>query len=548
MPPYKRQITAGDIPQVKPFDTARMLNSVARTGEAIGQATAQLARQNFQNHFEIESRKLLQESYERNRNNPRQLLAEQQKIRVNLLKALPDRQQRGEAAVRFEVQAAPYMQRAKENLYKQTFEEAQTSTLQYIEGALQSVRDNAAAFYGNDAAASGAALAATLADVDGVLQRIGTADERGNFYLTPAQRVLVQRKLNQAITQGARSYFDGLDAKGKVAFAKDYAQRAVQINTLDPNSPTGFGKTDISAIMDRETYEQNRAYFEQQSLQAQSDLLLEEGLDPLTNPDGDLYKAIDYVNAAKDAPLQARKEAGDVLYVQIARNAQVERLRKEQDKERVLDMAYGFMLDGDVKQAISLVRNSELGNKEKNDIIENFKKGQAARQDDPESYNALARGIVNGEIYNPSQILVEYGKGNITESTKNGLLSTLKQRQEPSFAVYQQAVKQVEKSFDKGLLGMMTPAESMAMTYILRELDGMYQAALRRNLSEEELADLFSPEKVTSVALKYQPSLEENAQSYMQRMAPLRDAFNQVAQAKPGQSIEDYLQEHDLSL
>ena len=86
------------------------------------------------------------------------------------------------------------------------------------------------------------------------------------------------------------------------------------------------------------------------------------------------------------------------------------------------------------------------------------------------------------------------------------------------------------------------------MTYILRELDGMYQAALRRNLSEEELADLFSPEKVTSVALKYQPSLEENAQSYMQRMAPLRDAFNQVAQAKPGQSIEDYLQEHDLSL
>ena len=465
MPPYKRQITAGEVPQVKPFDTTRMLDSVARTGQAISQATAQLARQNFQNHFEIESRKLLQESYERNRNNPQQLLKEQQKIRVNLLQALPGRQQRGEAAVRFEVQAAPYVQRAKENLYKQTFEEAQTSTWQYINDTLQSVRDNASAFYGDDVAAYGAALAATLADVDGVLQRIGTADDRGNFYLTPQQRVLVQQKLNQAITQGARNYFDGLDARGKVNFAKDYERRAVEINTLDPSSPTGFGKMNISGILDRETYEQNRAYFEQQSRQAQSDLLLEEGLNPLRNPNGDLYKALDYVNAAEDVPLQVRKEAGDVLYAQIARNAQVEQMRKEQDKERVLDMAYGFMLDGNVKQAIALVRNSGLGNKEKNDIIENFKKGQATRQDDPESYIALARGIVNGEIYNPSQILVEYGKGNITDSTKNSLLSTLKQRQAPSFAVYQQAVKQVEKSFDKGLLGMMTPAESMAIAW-----------------------------------------------------------------------------------
>ncbi|HJD19465.1 MAG TPA: hypothetical protein IAB21_03295 [Candidatus Avelusimicrobium excrementipullorum] len=263
MPPYKRQITAGDIPQVKPFDTARMLNSVARTGEAIGQATAQLARQNFQNHFEIESRKLLQESYERNRNNPRQLLAEQQKIRVNLLKALPDRQQRGEAAVRFEVQAAPYMQRAKENLYKQTFEEAQTSTFEKMDLTLNNMRENAASLYSPNLASAGASIEAFGFDILGLEELTALRDERGEAYLSPQQQAMAKEQIRRIMTEGAARYFDSLQPVEMQQFYEEYKNKTVLLNRADNANPSGFGTmTMTSENTDWPTYEKNLRYME----------------------------------------------------------------------------------------------------------------------------------------------------------------------------------------------------------------------------------------------------------------------------------------------
>ncbi len=542
MPPYKRQVIAGEIPEVKTFDTSRMLDSAARTGAALSEATARLAEQNFQNSFEIESRRLLAETYELNKTNPKQLALEQEKIRVNLLKNMPGHM-RAEAQARLAVHGAPYVQKAKENLYRQTFEEAQASTWQYINDTINLVQNNASALYGDDIAASGASIAATMADIDGVIKRIGTPDEEGNFHLTPQQRILVQGKLNAAITLGARNYFDGLDAKGKVLFAKEYERKGVEINVLDPQSPTGFGKKNISGILDREAYEENRKYFKAKSLEAQSDLLLEESLNPLQNPKGDLYKAIDYVNGAKEVPFEARKAASDILYAQISRDNQVRSQMEERDKARVLNDANGFMLEGNVRQAIQLVRNSSLDNTTKYEIIENFKKGRAASADDPDTYNSLAQGIVDGSIYNPSQVLTEYGKGRITDSSKNSLLHTLEQKQKPSFEIFKRANTQVQKVFDKGLMGMMSPAESAAMTYTLREISTLYQQALASGMSEREIEDILSPEKVNEIALKWQPGIKENTESYLKRVAP---AEREVPAAKPGQSIEDYLKETSL--
>lgn len=540
---YKKQVIAGEIPEVKPYDTTKMFRTISETANGIANATAKLAEQNFMNRFDIEQRKQLNECYERNLNNPKQLEIEQQKIKLNLVKALPNSKMRSEAMARFEMHAMPYMQKAKENLYKQTFNEAQASTLEYINETVKSVEQNAAYLYGDNLAASGTIITSTMADIDGVLRRIATPDEQGNYYLTPAQRVAVQEKLNTAITKGARNYFDSLSPMEKIDFAKKYETGEIEVNSLDPKSPTGFGKTNISKLLDRESFEENRNYFNKQSIEAESDLLFEESMSPLNNPKGDLYKAIEFVSNNRDVSIEAKKYATDVLYGLIARKNQVQNLVDEQSKENVLNMADGLMLDGDVSGAIKLVRNSTLDNSTKLEIIENYKKGgQQKKTDNPETYNNLAYGIVEGTIYNPSQILAEYGKGNITDATKNNLLKTLEQKQKPSFEIYKRAQTQVQKVFDKGIMGTMTPAESGAMTYTLRELNEMYQQALKEGKTEEEIEDIFAPENVTAIALKWQPSLKESAESFMSRFS---NNNTPIPQARPGQSIEEYLLEHN---
>ena len=538
---YKKQVIADGLREVKPYDHTQMFKTISATAREISDATAKLAEQTFMNNFEVEQRKMLADSYERNMNNPAQLEAEQRKIKLNLVKALPNSKMRNEAMARFEIHAMPYVQKAKENLYKQKFEEAQASTLQYIDETIKNVENNAAYLYGDNLAASGSIITATMADIDGVLQRISTPDEQGNYHLNPSARVAIQERLNQAITMGARNYFDSLSPTDKIAFAKDYENKSVWVNSLDPKSPTGFGKTNISKLVDRKIYESNKTYFNKQSIEAESDLLFDESMSPLNNPKGDLYKAIEYVSNRKGVSLESKKYATDVIYSLIARNKQMKDLTDEQEKSRVLNMADGLVLDGDLAGAIKLVRNSSLDNSTKLEIIENYKKGgQDKKTDNPEVYNKLAFGIVEGTIYNPSQILEEYGKGNITNTTKNNLLNTLEQKQKPSYEIYKRAQTQIQKVFDKGLMGIMTPAESGAMTHTLRELNEMYQQALKEGKSEQEIEDIFAPEKVNAIAIKWQPSLSESAMSIMSN-----NQKTNIPQAKPGQSIEEYLLEHN---
>ena len=102
---YKKQVIAGDIPEVKPYDTTKMFRTISETANGIANATAKLAEQNFMNRFDIEQRKQLNECYERNLNNPKQLEIEQQKIKLNLVKALPNSKMRNEAMARFEMHA-----------------------------------------------------------------------------------------------------------------------------------------------------------------------------------------------------------------------------------------------------------------------------------------------------------------------------------------------------------------------------------------------------------------------------------------------------------
>ena len=258
---YKKQVIAGDIPEVRPYDTTKMFRTISETANGIANATAKLAEQNFMNRFDIEQRKQLNECYERNLNNPKQLEIEQQKIKLNLVKALPNSKMRNEAMARFEMHAMPYMQKAKENLYKQTFNEAQASTIEMVDLKINDMREKAADLYSPDLAVAGTSINALGLDIAELGDLVSRKDERGNSYFTPAQIAASKREIRQIMTAGAVPYFESLDAQGMRDFYKQYKEKTVEMNFANQDDPSGFVKQKMNEHnTDWEVYEKNLAY------------------------------------------------------------------------------------------------------------------------------------------------------------------------------------------------------------------------------------------------------------------------------------------------
>lgn len=261
--PYKRQIIAADVQEVKPFDTSRALESIAQTSANISEATARLSQEAYFNNFEIESRKMLLDAYDRNQNNPDQLAKETQKIKMNLVKTLPSERMRNEAMAKFEIHSLPYMQRAKENLYNQKFEEAQVSAIKKTDLIINDMREQAANLYSGDIALAGQSIMAfgdNLKDLQGMVNK---ADEKGNTYFSPAQRAAAEEQIRIIMTAGAVPFFERLSPEQQKDFYQNYKDKKTLMTVVDKDSETGFNTMSMNENnTDWPTYEKNLAYFE----------------------------------------------------------------------------------------------------------------------------------------------------------------------------------------------------------------------------------------------------------------------------------------------
>lgn len=261
--PYKRRIIAADVQEVKPFDTSKALEAISQTSANISDATARLSREAYLNNFEIESRQMLLDAYDRNQNNPDQLSKENQKIKINLVKTLPSERLRNEAMTRFEIHAMPYMQRAKENLYNQKFEEAQVSAAKKTDLIINDMREQAANLYSGNIALAGESIMAFGDNLNSLQGMVNQRDERGNAYFSPAQRAAAEEQIRIIMTAGAVPFFDRLSEQEQKAFYENYRDKKTLMNTIDANSPTGFNTMSMNEKnTDWPTYEKNLAYFE----------------------------------------------------------------------------------------------------------------------------------------------------------------------------------------------------------------------------------------------------------------------------------------------
>lgn len=264
MPPYKKQVVTADVPQLKPFDYTKQLDSIASDMEKLSAKTADMAKTSFLNNFELESRKALEESFERNSNNPAQLQAEQQKIQQKFISALPSKEMREEAKLRFTVHAMGYMGKAKQNQYNQELKALQASTLDKANVITNNIRSLGKGLYDTNLSISGTAANTIGLEIASLESMTAEIDAQGNFVLSPEKQAILKDNVRTQLTLADMDFFNGLGTtKEKENFYKAYKAKTTKKIWLDPEDERGYSEQAMTENnTDWPTYEKNLAAME----------------------------------------------------------------------------------------------------------------------------------------------------------------------------------------------------------------------------------------------------------------------------------------------
>ena len=85
----------------------------------------------------------------------------------------------------------------------------------------------------------------------------------------------------------------------------------------------------------------------------------------------------------------------------------------------------------------------------------------------------------------------------------------LKNAQGPNQDILKIAMRQLNKSYNNGIVGM-TPAEARGLASSQQQVLLIYTEAVGSGKSTREIQDLLSPERVQKIAETNRPTLEEN--------------------------------------
>lgn len=262
--PYKQKEIAEDIQPLKPYDYTRQLDAIARDMGHISQQTAKMAEQNFINNFELESRKALAESYDRNMNNPAQLEEEQTKIMQKFVSALPGKELRDAAKLRFQVHAMGYLGKAKENLYNQQFKELQATTLDRTNTILNDIQGLGKDLHNANLGVSGTAANSIGLDIVSLEQMLTQKDERGNMVMSPERQASMRNEIRKRLTASDLDHFNDLDSMAaKEKFYQAYKDKKTKKIWLDPEDERGYSEQGMTENnTDWDVYERNLAAME----------------------------------------------------------------------------------------------------------------------------------------------------------------------------------------------------------------------------------------------------------------------------------------------
>lgn len=223
----------------------------------------------------------------------------------------------------------------------------------------------------------------------------------------------------------------------------------------------------------------------------------------------DFQKAIDYVKKSEGTPLNKRKVI-NMLNAELVKERSVAQKEYDAKKNEALNTLYEAQQNGgDIKQAIQDIQDSPyLLASDKANIVKKFTSG-TKNMDNPYTKMELMNGIVTGNITDENDILTKYLSGEISNTTKTTLTKMLKNVQGPNQDILKIAMRQLNKSYNNGIVGM-TPAEARGLASSQQQVLLIYTEAVGSGKSTREIQELLSPERVQKIAETNRPTLEEN--------------------------------------
>lgn len=235
-----------------------------------------------------------------------------------------------------------------------------------------------------------------------------------------------------------------------------------------------------------------------------------------TNPKSgqvDYAKVVTYLNtqAEKDFKVSPdnTKAAADMALARYNRDEQIKNAAKREALADVYDQAFSTFLNGNVEQAIQMVRDSDIPGDDKYKIISELTKGANSAEGggfgkvtNKQVYSDLAMRIVNGDIADALPITREFALGNLSSADKNHLIELIKQVQEPSSSCYKQAMKQVENATKSGLFGYKQ-VDADTKAYATQQLTQEYRNAIKDGKTLQEIEVMFGPARVNALITQY---------------------------------------------
>lgn len=247
----------------------------------------------------------------------------------------------------------------------------------------------------------------------------------------------------------------------------------------------------------------------------------------------DYAQVVSYLNtqAEKDFKVSPdnAKAAADMALARYNRDEQLKNAAKRENLANVYDQAFSIFLNGDVEQAIQMVRDSDIPGDDKYKIISELTKGANSTEGrgfgkvtNKQVYSDLAMRIVNGEIYDAMPITREFAFGNLSSTDKNNLIELIKQVQEPSSTYYKRAMKQAESATKSGLFGYKE-VDTDTKAYISQQLTQEYRNAVKDGKTLQEIETMFNPVRVNALVKQYVDEYPAVRESYEKQIQAERD-------------------------
>lgn len=244
----------------------------------------------------------------------------------------------------------------------------------------------------------------------------------------------------------------------------------------------------------------------------------------------DYAQVVSYLNtqAEKDFKVSPNnaKAAADMALARYNRDEQLKTAAKRENLANVYDQAFSIFLNGDVEQAIQMVRDSDIPGDDKYKIISELTKGANSAEGggfgkvtNKQVYSDLAMRIVNGEIYDAMPITREFAFGNLSSADKNHLIELIKQVQEPSSTYYKQAMKQADNATKSGLFGYKQ-VDTDTKAYISQQLTQEYRNAVKDGKTLQEIETMFNPVRVNALIAQYindYPAIKEQYENQVKQ-------------------------------